>query len=329
MPWIIGIDEAGYGPNLGPFVMSAASCRVPEALAEADLWQTLHSAVRRRGEKDDGRLLLEDSKLIYSCGRGLGTLEVGVLTLARTARVEANGAPSSCSCTTLAGFLNAVSPPAIAHLGQECWYTGATNLPVRASATILAGAVHRLARTSNQAQVAWGHVRSVIVCPARFNAVLERWGSKGVVLALALSELLRQCHNPDVGADPVTIQIDKHGGRNSYAAQLQQALPDGMVLTDEEGPNRSSYRIVGLGRPVQLTFAPRADSTHLCVALASMVSKYLRELLMQEFNDFWQTQVPGLKPTAGYPGDAGRFYQAIKPAAARLGVPTDALWRRK
>ena len=31
MPWLMGIDEAGYGPNLGPFVMSAALFHVPES----------------------------------------------------------------------------------------------------------------------------------------------------------------------------------------------------------------------------------------------------------------------------------------------------------
>src|ERR1700728_3969850 len=33
MAWVLGVDEAGYGPNLGPFVMSAVACRVPDALA--------------------------------------------------------------------------------------------------------------------------------------------------------------------------------------------------------------------------------------------------------------------------------------------------------
>src|SRR5437016_4219233 len=33
MPWLIGMDEAGYGPNLGPFVMSAVACKVPEGPA--------------------------------------------------------------------------------------------------------------------------------------------------------------------------------------------------------------------------------------------------------------------------------------------------------
>ena len=59
------------GPNLGPFVMTSVACRVPERLAAADLWKVLRSAVRRYPSSDDGRLLVEDSKLVYSTTRGL------------------------------------------------------------------------------------------------------------------------------------------------------------------------------------------------------------------------------------------------------------------
>ena len=47
----------------------------------------------------------------------------------------------------------------------------------------------------------------------------------------------------------------------------------------------------------------------LPTALASMTAKYLRELSMRAFNEFWCARVPGLRPTAGYPGDAPRFKQ--------------------
>jgi ribonuclease HII len=320
MPWVIGIDEAGYGPNLGPFVMTSVACQVPEELAGADLWRALRPAVRRHKEADDGRLLIEDSKLVYSAARGMLGLETGVLALL------AGGPPSPA---TLSHLLGAVCPAAGADLCQECWFTGATPLPLEAAQEDLGAAAGRFAHACAEARLSWGLVRSVLVCPARFNAVLDRWGSKGVVLGLALAELLRANHRPDAGTDAVAFFIDKHGGRNNYAALLQQAVPEGMVLAEEEGQQRSVYRVAGLPREVRLTFTPRADAAHLCVALASMVSKYLRELLMAEFNRFWQGHVPGLKPTAGYPGDAVRFFADIRPAVARLGIPEAALWRRK
>jgi hypothetical protein len=327
MAWIVGVDEAGYGPNLGPFVMTAVACRVPDGLAEADLWQVLRPAVRRHGEADDGRLLVEDSKLVYAATRGLLCLEASVLAALGggwRAAGGGNGDP-----VLLGHFLTHLCPKAVADLRQECWYAGTTPVPVEAEAQRLGAAAERLARAAAAAGLSWGQVRSVVVCPTRFNAVLDRWGSKGVVLGLALAELLGGGCDPDADTDPVSFLIDKHGGRNNYAAMLQEAVPDGMVVAEEEGRERSAYRVLGLRRAVRLTFTPRADAGHLCVALASMVSKYVRELLMREFNAFWQRHVPGLKPTAGYPGDAARFFEAIRPAAAGLGIPEACLWRRK
>src|SRR5205085_11536981 len=107
------------------------------------------------------------------------------------------------------------------------------------------------------------------------------------------------------------------------------ALPDGMVIAQQESAARSAYRFLGSSPQVSVTFQPRADAGHFCVALASMASKYLRELLMREFNRFWQAHVPGLKPTAGYPTDAARFLEAIRPTAERLGITEAVLWRRK
>jgi hypothetical protein len=67
----------------------------------------------------------------------------------------------------------------------------------------------------------------------------------------------------------------------------------------------------------------------LPTALASMTAKYLRELSMRAFNEFWCARVPGLRPTAGYPRDAPRFKQAISAVQCQLGVDDHVLWRNR
>lgn len=318
--WIIGVDEAGYGPNLGPFVMTSVACRVPDACREADLWQVLRAAVRRTDEADNGRLLIDDSKRVYTA-RGLAGLERGILA---TLCGERLGAPAS-----LAALIEWACPDHDEELRREVWYRGVQALPIHLTLDDLQSLATRFVESCAVADVGRWQVRSVVVCPSRFNALLDERGTKSHVLAHALTHLLRWQRANLQDEEDLAFFIDKHGGRNTYAAMIQHALPDGIVFTLQEGLARSAYRVHGLGRAVQLTFQPRADSEHLCVALASMASKYLREVLMLEFNRFWQEHVADLKATAGYPGDAARFFQAIRQAVEKLGLHEDCVWRRK
>jgi hypothetical protein len=318
MSWVVGIDEAGYGPNLGPFVMTAVALRVPDDPG-GDLWQRLAAAVRRDTDPDDGRLLVADSKVVYSPARGLGPLETAVLAAHR---------PAPDGGLLLRRYVEALYPSSHPDLRRECWYTGATLLPVETEAGQSEAARERFAGACREAGVVCGLIRGVVVCPGRFNALTDAAGSKGAVLRHGLAELVRACWAL-AGNEPLAFFIDKHGGRNTYAAMLQDAVPEGFVLAHHESMARSVYSMAGLGHEVRWTFQPRADAEHFSVALASMVSKYVREVLMGEFNRFWQERVPGLRPTAGYPGDSKRYYDAIRPAAERLGIPEAALWRRK
>ncbi len=82
-------------------------------------------------------------------------------------------------------------------------------------------------------------------------------------------------------------------------------------------------------RPVTLLVQAKADAQFLPVAVASMLAKYLREICMEQFNQFWKHQLPELEPTAGYPVDAARFWEEIAAKAEELGIEKRKIWRSK
>jgi hypothetical protein len=180
-------------------------------------------------------------------------------------------------------------------------------------------------------------VHAVVVGPARFNAGLEACASKAQVHFAAFARLLGALWDTTGGgAETHThtqththVRGDKHGGRHFYYNPLVDAFPDVWIDRGPEGPDLSRYTLRAPGRRLELCLQPRADAAHGLVALASIVSKTLRERWMDVFNAYWTARIPGLRPTAGYPNDAQRFRAAIAPHCAARGWPPGLWWRHK
>jgi ribonuclease HII len=321
MPWVVGIDEAGYGPNLGPLVQAAVAVRLPDA--DPAGWEALRPVARRVGEQSDWRLLIDDSKRVYTRG-GLAALERSVLALVPPLE------------ETVGALLPHLTLPWVrTELDAEPWFDPSEAVPVTTDPEAVW--VHRrtVADNWNGLPVEFGPFVAAVVPAGRFNRICDECGSKGAVLTRGLVELLRAAMLSVPGGDsdypdePVAVVCDKQGGRNYYAALVQEAVPAGWVVVEKELAHESRYRVEGLGHPVVVTFRPRAEGNSLPVALASMLCKYLREVCMRQFNRFWAGHVAGLRPTAGYPGDAKRFYGEIRDAMTKLGLSEEQVWRKR
>ena len=92
-------------------------------------------------------------------------------------------------------------------------------------------------------------------------------------------------------------------------------FPDMEMTIICEKENISSYELSSNNKSMRLHFAVSADDKHLPVALASMASKYIRELMMAQINGYFVNYDSDLKPTAGYWKDGTRFVEQINQIA--------------
>jgi hypothetical protein len=324
MRYLIGTDEAGYGPNLGPLVMAATLWLVPDDVDGETLYSRLPhiSASPDRLDRDQPGLCIGDSKTLYRAGEGLATLESGVLAAQRSAR-RSGVRPQSWR-----QVLVACDPACESVIGTIPWYRD-FDRPVPVSATV--AAVESAAAVLQSALESCGielvAVGARLVFPQEFNERVRACGSKATALSLWTLELVRSL-TQGVDDHDLLIQGDKHGGRSHYAALLQQVFGAGLVRVVVESRARSEYSWHDATRTWRIQFVARGERL-LPAALSSMIAKYLRELSMLALNDFWQRQDATLRPTAGYPVDARRFRLQIAPLLDKLGIADDVLWRAR
>ena len=327
---VVGIDEAGYGPLLGPLVASAVAFDVPtpvlkalpDAAAGPDLWSLLRASVTAKASRRDPRLAVADSKKLHGKG-GDGVKAITLLERGALAFISLAGQPPD----TLQSLLERLCPAAGELLADHPWYRSIDlALPVAAGASEIALQRNSLAAdlssTGLRFRGAW-----VEVLPERhFNDRVQATHNKAVVL-FGLTGRLMQRVADSLGQRPLRIWIDRQGGRTGYRRPLMRAFEDAQLEVLEEGKDRSGYLLNFSSASWSVRFVTSGETHHLPIALASMFSKYVRELLMICFNRYWAACVPGLRPTAGYYQDGKRFLADIDHVVRAQGLARQHLVR--
>ena len=324
----IGVDEAGFGPNLGPLVVTATAWTVESPVAggridhgdDEDLYRRLEHVVSREPVGSDERIAICDSKRLYKPGGGLSDLERPVLSLGNIAGLETS---------SWRRLLDSLDTYGASCRDELPWYQDYdANLPLDTAADEIARDERQLREGLARSQISVRAIRSALVHPREFNRLTHRFDSKGAALTHITLQLVNAVLESQSDRLPATIVCDKHGGRNKYAAQLQEHFPERLVLVRHEGRAESHYVTGAEGERLSFYFRAKGES-FLPSALASMVSKYARELCMRALNTFWVSHQPGLKPTAGYPVDAKRFKSEIADVQRRLTIDDELLWRAR
>lgn len=318
-----GIDEAGYGPMLGPLCVSAAAFVLEHDQPEdgaPNLWTRLNGAVCRRRSDRRRRIAVDDSKRLKvstTKGHPLRHLERGVLAFAAAFADPDHGTAEDDNA--LFGRLGA-------HVAAEPWYGSRTPLPLGQTADELRIALSRLRRAFDRAGVVDGLVRCEAIDARAFNDGVERQGTKSNVNFAAVLRLIECVWRQWPDAHPRII-VDRQGGRVHYRDELLLGFPDAQLQVLAEAPALSRYRLRRGETALTLSFMPEAENGHFPVALASMTAKFVRELHMIRMNRFFTERLPELKPTAGYVQDARRYLDDIEPVFREMRLPRQTLVR--
>ena len=331
----IGIDEAGYGPLLGPLVIGLSALR----------WQ----AAPKRGDRELDR----GFEAIFEAGDALGDplreALAGVVAPAGGCESRArlpvpvgdskplynrDGSPGLARALGVLSAARGVSPPQ--DLGDlivrhaDGGVVGMAGLPwyAEAEATQLplypwSGPLEQAFESAGLEALDW-RVWPVVV--PTFNRAVSEAGSKATVLGTCGGCLLLALLDGLPGEDAYVV-FDRHGSRRHYEAYLEGLFPFAGITPRLKDQGESRYTVVLPDRHLYVRFVTKGDARDLAVAWASAAAKLTRELFMAPLNAWFTAQDPSVRPTAGYVVDGRRFVRDVEGLLARASIPLDSLVR--
>ena len=337
MRLVLGVDEAGYGPNLGPLVVAVSAWAVDSRLEVLDGLEPFAPEFQAASWTPRSAFVpFGDSKKIYQSGKGLAGLNFAL----RFFESIFEGKPPQKRPWFELGQL---AQEDLSRVESHPWYRCKNPVKGLGRANQVDENSEASCRFAREKLLKLG-VRLIgfrlrVLDEAYFNECVDRLGNKSDVLGHISLELawkvLGECMDFH-SFKGIEIYCDRQGGRKKYAGLISQTyershresqVPFCSVVG--ESPKTSVYSMRHAGIATSIRFQVHGDSL-FPPAAASMVAKWARESLMERFNGYWREVVgPGLKPTAGYAVDAARFARDIEPWITKLAIEKNQWWRRK
>jgi hypothetical protein len=302
---VVGVDENGLGPRLGPLIATSVTLEVAAGYERARL--------RRIG----ARVGIGDSKATSGFGQ---MAEAEGLALALIELLHGRVPSNVDELLTLISLesvrsLRAPCPPASY---VQCW---SCDVQLPAFAGLVASGRKQLARLAKHG-VRCIAARTTVACAGVVNSEMRRLGSR-TSIDLSLFERLVLAARASVDEE-LEIVLGMVGGIRDYTRYFEHL---GQYEVSLLGRNRgaATYRVGGIGR---LSFEVDADDRHLPVALASMLGKYVRELCMERQNRFYAGHQGDLPRASGYHDPVTRrFVRESRALRMRLEIADDCFER--
>lgn len=305
----IGADENGLGPRLGPMLTTAVLAEVSDAG---------HTTIERKA-RGGMKKRLGDSKALVSHG-DIALAEAWARVLVRhTGSAEPRSVRDIVDAVSLEGVeqLKQRCPP---HVSGQCWHEAGEAFE---AGDELLKEVRKDLKKLEAGGVRIVGVRSAIVCTKHLNDLLGVGVNRYTADLHAMERLVlgfRDSVNEDVFA-----VLGKVGGYTQYEPAFGP-LNGRLCMVMEERRQRSTYRFPGVG---ELSFVMDADASDRLVSIASLVGKYLREVLMARIVRHYQISLPDLANVSGYHDPITKqFVDATRLVRRKQRIPDDCFERR-
>lgn len=292
---VVGIDENGLGPQLGPLVVTAS-------LMDAEDPSALSTDI------------LRESKQVFTSGKRMGEGEETVLSFYKSLKGHI---PSSSS--EILGDLLLPLPDTCTSPLPHCLPT--FELPHWVTPDYIDERIAHYYLKKVGAHLL--EIKSIALCPAQLNRRLESY-SKNHIDFLLFEELMIHFKEKLEGKEVLFLCGGIGSTRNYEPFFVQLASLNCKAKRETE---EVCYSFPGLG---EVRFIKNGDEKYFPIALSSLFGKYIRELFVEQMNNFFHSHLPHLPYCSGYRDRVTeRFIKETENLRKRLNLPRECFIREK